>query len=340
MKKHRHVLFPVLVLAIILGACGGETSTNEIADVDRPTRVQVLETTDAYRLVEHPLGQTQVPHNPQRIVAVSGTSEFEALLVLGVKPIAAAGDDAGFGSTAWFPHMEPYTEGIERLPSRRNINIEAVAQMQPDLIIGISIQIEQIYEELSQIAPTIAIYGSDILWQDSFVDVATVVDRVARAEAYIEDYEQRLADLRSRYGDVLEGTTFSEVKSFIESRNEIHVINGRAATTILTQLGMVQAPELEMELGANFASIFLSLERMDLLDADAIFIYHYPTQDELQEVEAIRTHPLFRGFAAIEQEQVFPVRSEWWWFQGPISNQRIVDDLEEEILPALAGEAR
>ena len=344
MHKHRWVVLLILVLASTLGSCGGQPTTQEaaaIAEVDRPTRIQVLETTDTYRLVEHSLGETQVPLEPQRIVAVSGTHEFEALLVLDMHPIAAAGDDAGFRRTAWFPHMEPYIndDSIERLPSRRSINLEAVARVQPDLIIGMSNWIEPTYDELSQIAPTVGIHH-ELSWQDTLVDVAIVVDRVMQAEAYIEDYEQRLADLATRYADVLDGTTFSEVKSFIEARNEIHVINGTEATTILTQLGMVQASALEQELGLNFESIMLSLERMDLLDADAIFVYHYPTDDELQEVEAIRTHPLFREFEAVEQEQIFPVRSEWWWFRGPISNQQMVDDLENEILPALAGESR
>ncbi|NOK63320.1 MAG: hypothetical protein GFH27_549361n45 [Chloroflexi bacterium AL-W] len=315
MQKCRYILWPILVLTLVLAACGDQTITQEAAvvEIDRPTRAQVLETTDTYRLVEHAPGEVQVPLEPQRIVAVSGTHEFEALLILDMHPIAAAGDDVGFRRTAWFPHMEPYIndDKIERLPSRRNINVKAVARMQPDLILGISNQIERIYPELSQIAPTVAIYG-DLSRQDSLVDVATVVDRVAPAEIYIEDYEQRLADLTTRYDDVLEGATFSEVKSFIEARNEIHVINGREATTILTQLGMVQAPALERERGMNFESIMLSLERMDLLDTDTIFVYHYPTEDELQEVEAIRTHPLFREFKAVEQEKIFPVRSEWW----------------------------
>ncbi|MEM8534823.1 MAG: ABC transporter substrate-binding protein [Chloroflexota bacterium] len=342
MQKHKHVVLPVLVLAVVLSACGRQTTTQEAStvEVDRPTRVQVLETTDTYRLVEHSLGEAQVPLEPQRIVAVSGIWEFEALLVLDVHPIAAAGDDAGFRRTAWFPHMEPYIDDdqIERLPSRRSINLEAVVRMQPDLIIGMSNWIEPTYDELSQTAPTVGIHH-ELSWQDTLVDVARVVDRVMQAEAYIEDYEQRLTDLATRYDDVLNGTTFSEVKSFIEARNEIHVINGREATTIFTRLGMVQAPALEQELGLNFESIFLSLERIDILDADAIFVYHYPTENELQEVEAIRTHPLFREFEAVEQEQIFPVRSEWW-FRGPISNQRMVDDLENEILPTLADETR
>ena len=125
------------------------------------------------------------------------------------------------------------------------------------------------------------------LWQDSVLGMATIVDRVELAETYVDDDEQRLDDLLARYGDVLEGMSFREIKRFIESTHEIYVINAREATTILTQLGLAPAPALAMALGASFESISLNLERMDLIDTGAIFIYHYPTEDQLPVKEGV-----------------------------------------------------
>ncbi|MCG8349705.1 MAG: ABC transporter substrate-binding protein [Chloroflexales bacterium] len=127
------------------------------------------------------------------------------------------------------------------------------------------------------------------------------MDRVELAETHVDDDEQRLDDLLARYGDVLEGMSFREIKRFIESTHEIYVINAREATTILTQLGLAQAPALAMALGASFESISLNLERMDLIDTGAIFIYHYPTEDELQ-AEASQN----RSVADHERKRIVP----------------------------------
>jgi ABC-type Fe3+-hydroxamate transport system substrate-binding protein len=61
----------------------------------------------ATRSITHVLDSTQVPRDPQRILALSGTADLESLLALGILPIAAAGDDRENGSTVWQPHLAP-----------------------------------------------------------------------------------------------------------------------------------------------------------------------------------------------------------------------------------------
>ncbi|MEM6424501.1 MAG: hypothetical protein AAF728_04985, partial [Cyanobacteria bacterium P01_D01_bin.128] len=113
-----------------------------------PKTVSTAET----HTITHALGTAQVPKTPQRIVALTGISELEALLVLGVKPLAAAGDDRHFGRTAWHSHLKDQMQGVEMLPSRRNINLEKISTLRPDLLIGTAVPIEAAYSQLSQIA--------------------------------------------------------------------------------------------------------------------------------------------------------------------------------------------
>ena len=87
------------------------------------------------RPITHALGTTRVPKVPQRLVALTGTLELEALLVLGVKPFAAAGDDREFGRTVWQPHLKEQMQGVEMLPSRRNVSLEKLAALQSVLIL-------------------------------------------------------------------------------------------------------------------------------------------------------------------------------------------------------------
>ena len=93
--------------------------------------------TSETRTITHALGVTEAPKIPQRIVALSGISDLEALLVLVVKPLAAAGDDRrSLGQTVWNLHLEDRMQDIEMLPSRRQISLEKLTALQPDLIIG------------------------------------------------------------------------------------------------------------------------------------------------------------------------------------------------------------
>lgn len=85
------------------------------------------------RRVEHPLGTAEVPTSPQRVVAVTGTVEVDALVAVGIVPVAAAELETGVG---FGQQVADALEGAVMLGTRREIDIEAVAAQEPDLIIG------------------------------------------------------------------------------------------------------------------------------------------------------------------------------------------------------------
>jgi iron complex transport system substrate-binding protein len=326
-------LAAVLAIAVLTAACGAEPAA------DAEQSAQERSATGATRTVEHVLGTAEVPTDPQRIVSVSGTTDLEALLALGVTPVAAAGDDAdGGGGFVWLAHMEPYLDGVQMLPSRREIDLEAVATTRPDLIIGLSGQIQEVYDQLSQIAPTYAVDSMGD-WREQTREVAALLGEEEAAEQLFADYDARVAALVDEYGEEVEGLTYTQGKSFAAggADGEFYVYIDDKADEILQPLGMRRPDEQAAAFDSDATQLPISLEQVELVDTDVLFLYYYPGDEEREQLDALRSDPLWSSLDALESNRVFEVRSEWWWLGGALGMDRVLDDLENDILPALTA---
>jgi iron complex transport system substrate-binding protein len=323
----------LMALALLVLVSMFPVAAQEESDLN--AKIEIIAESDDTITVRHEFGETEISKNPQRIVAVTGTSELEALLALEVLPVAAAGDDGDAGTTVWSSHLEPLLDGVEQLPSRRNVNLELVLAAQPDLIIGSASWLDEIYDDLSAIAPTVALDFSRP-WQGTLRDVAILVNQVERGESVIAEYDARVEALVEQYRPEVEGITYSQIKSFI-SESEVQLYTSTNASPILDLLGMVQPDEQLEAAAADNGSTGISLERIDLFDTNVIFIFHYPGETEQAEIDALKANPLFASFDAVAEDRVFEVISSWWYLGGAIGAQVLLDDLEQTVLPALAG---
>ena len=298
--------------------------------------------------ITHALGTTQVPKIPQRIVALTGSAELEALLVLDVKPFAAAGDDRSFGRTVWQPHMKDQLQGVEMLPSRRNVSLEKVVALQPDLIIATLVfELESVYPQLSQIAPTITLDLTQP-WQTHLRLVAEVVDEMEQADAWISAFEQRVMRLADAYGEKIAGITYTTA-SYFPNRRQFHVTTGHELDQVLQQIGFTRPPEHAqigiVQRGAQ-RSADISLERLDLIDTDLLFLYNYeyPTVQKAHELPELnrflRKEPLLRSVRAIENGHTFLVPAHYWFLGRSMGIPVIVDDLETAVLPFITQQRR
>ncbi|MEL7314678.1 MAG: iron-siderophore ABC transporter substrate-binding protein, partial [Cyanobacteria bacterium J06559_3] len=299
------------------------------------------------RSITHALGTNRVPQMPQRIVALTGTSDLEALLVLDVKPFAAAGDDRrGFGQSVWQPHMEDQMQGVEMLPSRRNISLEKVATLQPDLIIGASAQIRAVYPQLSQVAPTVALDTNQI-WQENLRLVAEVVGQPERAETWIMAFEQRLAALADNYREKLAGITYTTAY-YQPGRRQFNMIAGSDLDQAFQKIGLTRPPEQTRMIGQQENSrrrANISLERLDLIDTDLLFFYSYdyPTIQKAHELPELNRfleeEPLLRSLQAVENRRVFIVPAYYWFLGRAMGIPMAVDDLETAVLPLITQQS-
>ncbi|NEO27052.1 MAG: ABC transporter substrate-binding protein, partial [Kamptonema sp. SIO4C4] len=153
-RQHRwwQALLLATVVAIGIVACHTNSSPPESKESFLSDNVNSSELTHT---VNHALGTTKVPTNPKRIVALSFYA-IESLLAMEIDPQGVIPPDSK-------PHLQQALQEIPKvgLPT----NLEKVLKLQPDLILG-STYSEDIYDQLSQIAPTVlAKYDGSDSWK-------------------------------------------------------------------------------------------------------------------------------------------------------------------------------
>ncbi len=149
-KPRRYSIESFFLMAfsfILIVACqpSGLQETNE--SPVKPTECQ---------MVRHKLGEICVPIAPQRIVALDPRHLADPLLALGIEPVGTAiyvyqGEESLPGLTA------DDIEGIESIGDVYQPSLEKILSLKPDLTLAMDLAHEQIYQQLSAIAPTILI---------------------------------------------------------------------------------------------------------------------------------------------------------------------------------------
>lgn len=284
------------------------------------------------RRVEHPLGTAEVPTSPQRVVAVTGTVEVDALVAVGIVPVAAAELETGLG---FGQQVADALEGTVMLGTRREIDIEAVAAQEPDLIIGTEGWLTDVYEQLSQVAPTVAVDDA-AGWRDVTRQVADAVGRTERGEDVIAEVDERIDALAGRSGDAAEGLSYTLMASFIADGEYGLYHLPDDVDALLQRLGMRRTDE-QLRLLAQESYAPISTEQVDLIDTDAIFLFAYSDDDSQAQVEATLADPLFSALPAAQADRVFVVDFDHWYFVTPQAVAQILDDLEQDVLPRLTG---
>ena len=163
-------------------------------------------------------------------------------------------------------------EDVETVGLGGEANLEKVATLNPGLILGYDYH-EDIYDELSQMAPTVALSGITEDWKEPFRKVAKVVGEQQRAERVIEEYFARLDNFKQEMGERLDRITVS----FVTLREDHIRLYGEGSFPgeLLQEAGLKMAPQpdTESELGkmTDDRIVDISRELIPQIKGDIIF---------------------------------------------------------------------
>lgn len=252
------------------------------------------------QFVLHDRGETEVCGEPQTIVTI-GPNSLELLLALDVQPVGHA---EYFSIAAQqfdqparqIPYLGNRIAGtLANVGTAHDPSIEAIAALNPDLIIGDPFKNQDEYDLLSQIAPTLLFNYSDAErdWQSDLRALAQALDRPQQAERVIaetsdriDQLQQAIAPLAASHPDVLLLLSEQLRQVEIETRHS-------ACGSLVKELGfrVLVPPELQ---NSQQPSHSLSLEAGLQLDPDLIIVEGYssdlgsaddPTKQQLQAVK-------------------------------------------------------
>lgn len=285
----------VTLMAPVLSACSENTKSAEPAAPADGGEFPVT--------ITHKLGSTTIPAKPQRVVALGG-ADADIAVALGVPPVAVT----RFSTGEYAPWLKPEidtakVELIGGASGADEVSLEQVAALKPDLILaGQYFQIDAQYEQLSQIAPTIAYQETQLTdsWEEQTKVIGRALGQQDRAQEVIAGVKSKIDEVRRAHPE-FEGKTASY--SFHFAPDSLQTINSTDdyAAEILGDLGLSLSPKVTALEGNQGAQI--SLEQIGTLDADVLILAY--TSDDLRK--SLENNPVFQSVPAVKDGRYLPV---------------------------------
>lgn len=230
-------------------------------------------------------GTFDIPVAPQRIVALNDQIVALPLYELGAALVGSAGRVDAEGNTFMRGGMDTLgidyaNTDIKYVGQFNALDVEAIAALQPDLIIGGTYTNAAIAEQLQKIAPTLIIDNGALGLVETLRTLADVSGKSGNFEARYSRYEANIARTKSFIGDT---AAISATTTFVFPEATdlwVYRANLGAITQVLADLGFSQPPAVAA-LEATQAS--WSAELIQELDADFIFGFYRQQPDATPE---------------------------------------------------------
>lgn len=297
----------LLASALALTACGsddGGSNDGGSNDGGKPGASDDAGT----RTVDTAMGPVEVPADPQRVVVLD-TPELDSLLTLGVKPVGAVRADVADGFLGYLP--AEFTADIENVGNIAAPNLEAINDLDPDLIIGNISRDEERYADLSKIAPTVFGNRPGGPWKDNFLIHAAALNKEEEAQQAIAAYEAQVAEVTEALGGA-EAAAATEVSvlRFIEGADSRLYATENYIGSLLADVGVAR-PEI-LDTSEDGFMVEISSEQLDLADADVLFYSSYGNTGKSGEAAAVGS-PLWESMTAVQNGRAFAVDDELWF---------------------------
>lgn len=309
----------VMLLMFIIAGCGKEEEKK-----DKGTSAKVK---DSYT-IKHAMGETTVNGTPKRVVVLTNEGA-EALLTVGVTPVGTTKPRAG---DEWYPHLAKELKDTKVVGTERDINLEAVMKLQPDLIIGNKMRHEKIYEQLKEIAPTV--YAETLRgdWKENFTLYTKAVNKEKEGQNALNDYKKRITSIKEQLGDKVNSKV--SIIRFVPGDVRIYQKNSFSGV-VLNDIGF-KRPALQDK--DEFAIKGITKEQIPNMDGDYLFYFTSDKDgDKNNEGNTLAKEwiedPLFKQLQASKDNKVFQVDELIWNTAGGIvAANRMVDDIEKYFL--------
>ncbi|WP_220129479.1 iron-hydroxamate ABC transporter substrate-binding protein [Thermaerobacillus caldiproteolyticus] len=320
-KKKRFLFAGVMLLIflIMLSACGNQEGNNA-AEKEKQTKTEEA-TTQTFKMANGK--EVKIPTHPKRVVM-----PYEFLgnaLALGVKPIAVT------NPLLKNPYItEDQMKGIENVGNP--ISLEKVAELKPDLII---VYLDDQYEQLSKIAPTVVIpFGHYKGIQEEMRVFGDVLGKKEKAENWIKQFDKKAAAAREKLHGVIGK---NETVGIYELSGKDFVVFGsnfgRAGQIIYNALQLTPPKKTNKEViegPQQWKTI--SLEALPSYEADHMFWTVYRTEGTDQIEKEMKNSAIWKNLKAVKNNHLYKMKLEDVWFTDAISLEHQLDLVVDTLL--------
>ncbi|UOR13071.1 ABC transporter substrate-binding protein [Halobacillus amylolyticus] len=324
MKKYL-LAFLLLILTVLTACSGGNENTNE----EGSTESQSSEGTRSVT-IEDAMGDQTIEGTPKKVVVLEWTYA-EDLQALGMEPVGVAGLDQ-YGE--WVDVGIPFSDKVENVGTRAEPNLEAIARLDPDLIIGVKFRHEQIADQLKEIAPTVmfAPYSEESAQNqyqsmiDEFNKVAKIVGKEAKAEEVLTNMKQTFKDQQAR----LEEAGYTDINYVItqaftsQNTPTLRLFTDNSMVShVMKNIGMTNAFESDkLEVYGYTQTTVETLQNYQ----DAHFFYIVQEEDNIFSKQ-LAGNPVWEDLAFVKEDRTYQLPGSTWTFGGPLSAQVLAEQI-------------
>ncbi|MEK0315625.1 iron-siderophore ABC transporter substrate-binding protein [Cohnella sp. 56] len=312
------------VLILLVAACGNSNNNNSAASSSAPSASAsaspAASSADAggTRNIKHALGELPIKGVPKKVVVLEWTYA-EELLTLGVQPAGVADIE---NMKKWTATPTALSTDVQDVGTRQEPNLETIAALEPDLIIGVKFRHEATYDQLNGIAPTLLFdpyppEGQGDQYQemlDTFHTIADVLGKQAEAEAALADLQKAYDDGKAKLAAAgKEGRSIALTMPWVDQNAvtfRIYTDNALAIKT-LEHLGLKNAYKpAQFEVYGYTTSGVEALQSVQ--DADYL---HITAEDDV--LPMLEKNPVWTGFNFVKDKRVYALGGDTWPFGGP-----------------------
>jgi len=300
----------------------------EIAEIFPAEAIEAVTCEDGLRAVTDAIGSVVcLPEHPERVISLTD-GDTDALIALDIEPVGVSN---GRGAQTPPRYLLDYlAEDYVSVGGFFQPNLEILLELEPDIILFSYGDFAEpsLLEQLNAIAPVFIPVSGEGTWQDLFTSVGEAMNMEADVDAFFTEYENRLAEI---------GATVEADTQFVIARWAAEGPQVMApyifAPAILQELGMVMPEEIpDLEVGHAHSSP-LSLETLQILDADWLFVGTLQAEgDAAEALEVVFDNPLFQQLEVAKNEQVVVVDGSVWTSSGgPLAANLVLDVVEKNL---------
>ncbi|HEY2491670.1 MAG TPA: AraC family transcriptional regulator [Paenibacillus sp.] len=313
--------------ALFMSACSTGTITSNTTAVESqvPSNgesipAKMTETQAQTRVISTLKGEITVPDHAERIVVDLYLGSF---IALDVKPVGTP--ELNLKN----PYFAEALVGVENIGEYESVSLEKILALQPDLIVTGN---EEAYDQYSKIAPTILVpFGELKSTHEEITYFGEVLGKEAKAEAWLTQYDQRIAAAKEKVENVIQrDATFSVMQDWGKSTGVFGDNFGRGGQAVYQALGLKPPVNKAEEI---MKEQILEISGESLPDYAGDYIILTSATETLAD---LKTDPIWKTLDAVKNDHVYIWKRERSWYFDPIATL----SQTEELAAWLVGEKK
>jgi iron complex transport system substrate-binding protein len=208
---------------------------------------------------------------------------------------------------------------VQNIGEYETISLEKVLELEPDLIVTGN---PDLFDSFSKIAPTLVVpYGELKNTHEEITYFGEVLNKEKESEAWLADYDARIADAKKRVGEAIDPAAEVSVMQFYDKGPLAFGDNfGRGGQAVYSALGL-NPPADKKEILMKDQLVEVSSEAIPEFAGDYIIL----TADNLT-LEELKSKPVWSSLDAVKNDRVFIWSPDRSWYFDPIAT---LDQTEE-----------